>query len=158
MNGNRLNGSDGKNISALVQLTTYAIMGGVARKPVSIAFRDFPQDVLAAFWGYFAGSVDSEQVAEVWLQSDVRTVGRHIHDFRLVLVYPGNANVRAGNVLDWMVEHRRGKIQTLPALLSVHRNGNRSHHFFHIAFQCTILQLGNAFCNVSTPLAVTLVR
>ena len=122
MNVGHPNGEGGK-VPDLVRLASYAILGGGAGKPVSVSFRDFPQDLLVGgVWNYLARSVGSDQVATVWTFSDIRKVEREIHSLRLVLVYPG----RASNVIEWHVEQKRGGTQGLPAVFSIHQDDSET--------------------------------
>ena len=115
---------DAVQVPALVELTSYAILGGAAGKPVSVTFRDFSPDLVSALWNYFDRSIGPAHVAQVWSQTDVRLVERQLGQLRLVLVYPGQAKVRMSNVLEWMVENRRGGEQGLPSIFSVHHDAS----------------------------------
>lgn len=105
----------------LVQLLRYAISGGLAGNPVSVTFRDFPADVVAGTWSRLARSFPSGQVAEVSSRIDVKCVSERLSSVRIILVYPSRGQPILGNLVDWIIEHRRAGEEPLPSVFSVYR-------------------------------------
>jgi hypothetical protein len=65
-----------------------------------------------------------EQVVEVWSHADVQRLKNDPHGARIVLVYGGQARTLSSNILDWLVEIRRGGGKPLPAILSTHHRAS----------------------------------
>lgn len=104
----------------LVKLIRYGILGGLAATPVSIAFRDFPADLLSHLWGKVRRDLQPAQVDAAWSHADIRRIRDDLHRSRVILVYGGQGRVLSSNILEWLVEIRRGGCKPLPAVLSTH--------------------------------------
>jgi len=114
----------GSDCPPLVKLNRCGILGGLAATPVSIAFRDFPADLLSHLWGAVVRDLPSEQVVEVWSHADIQRLKNDSHAARVVLVYDGQGRVLSSNILDWFIEVRRGGSKPLPAVLSTHHRAS----------------------------------
>lgn len=114
----------GSDCPPLVKLIRYGILGGLAATPVSIAFRDFPADLLSHLWGKVRRSLPPDHVVEVWSHADIQRLKSDPHSARVVLVYGGQGRVLSSNILDWFIEVRRGGSKPLPAVLSTHHRAS----------------------------------
>lgn len=114
----------GSECPPLVKLIRYGILGGLAATPVSIAFRDFPADLLSHLWGAVVRDLPPEQVVEVWSHADIQRLKNDPHGARVVLMYSGHRRILSSNVLDWLVELRRTGSKPLPAILSVYHRSS----------------------------------
>lgn len=114
----------GSDCPPLVKLIRYGILGGLAATPVSIAFRDFPADLLSHLWGKVSRDLQPDQVAEVWSHTDIQRIRHDPHHSRVVLVYTGRGRTLSSNILEWLVEIRRGGGKPLPAILSTHHRAS----------------------------------
>lgn len=102
----------------------YGILGGLAANPVSIAFRDFPPDLLSYLWRRALRDLPRKQMVEIWSHADIQRLKNRIHNTRVILTYSGQERTISSNVLDWLVELRRTGSQPLPAILSVYHQSS----------------------------------
>src|SRR6476646_3319514 len=116
----RLLFSVGSNGPSLLKVVEYGILGGLAGMPVSVVFRDFPYDLLGQLSAAVRRALPKDQVAEVWTQADVQRFRKELNTLRAVLVYSGNGKAVSANVFDWLIQHRRGGYQPLPAVISAY--------------------------------------
>jgi hypothetical protein len=100
-----------------VRLGLCALLAGLAGRPVTLVFRDFPPDVTVGVWNFLAGLLPDERVLELGSPRDLSVLRRELAKIRLVLVYP---MARPGllTAVAWLLERRRGRRVPLPAVLS----------------------------------------
>ena len=126
----------GSDCPPLVKLIRYGILGGLAATPVSVAFRDFPADLLSHLWRAVVRDLPREQVVEVWSHAEIQRLKNDPYGARVVLMYSGHHRILSSNVLDWMVELRRTESRPLPAILSVYHRSSTDTPGATLVAQC----------------------